>query len=479
MDKKAYDCFCKEESGKIEEKEVVMAEKEINERRRGLLKRVLESKTLNRTLKTVVLSAFLSGKAMSSKAVEPQVKDAAVDAVEQKTEAMPSQRLSENYAKLQKFADFPELSPAQAAFVDHTYIVDHDLWIERDSIAVKCVDSRYVQDLSLTDVACARECKALPKSEQSADGYISFRRDPGVIGSDGKSTYNGIISTDFNATKQSIVLMYCSNNEQVAALGRQMINGDHAETAERIRRQIYREDGTIVGPEELAKVLNGRDFLSLKGKIKNLGSRSAFNRMYQRVCRSDYENSVAFQEDYALKFYGIGRKGNLNTLNQKVKQANGGKADLTKVRPAVIASALSEMIAKGHGTLAANPLALKLKTLNGTAASTNIINARVLGPSARAQADKMAKYDYLTLKLVREMFSLTNNLAFYEAVNKKIEEHEAVLEGCRQDLLNRSLPQSVGDGLKIRSPQEQMRQIKLKADTALLKKFMDERGIGK
>lgn len=92
-----------------------MAEKEINERRRGLLKRVLESKTLNRTLKTVVLSAFLSGKAMSSKAVEPQVKDAAVDAVEQKTEAMPSQQLSENYAKLQKFADFPELSPAQAA----------------------------------------------------------------------------------------------------------------------------------------------------------------------------------------------------------------------------------------------------------------------------------------------------------------------------------------------------------------------------
>ena len=91
----------------------------------------------------------------------------------------------------------------------------------------------------------------------------------------------------------------------------------------------------------------------------------------------------------------------------------------------------------------------------------------------------MAKYDYLTLKLVREMFSLTNNLAFYEAVNKKIEEHEAVLEGCRQDLLNCSLPQSVGDGLKIRSPQEQMRQIKLKADTALLKKFMDERGIGK
>ena len=85
-----------------------MAEKEINERRRGLLKRVLESKTLNRTLKTVVLSAFLSGKAMSSKAVEPQVKDAAVDAVEQKTEAMPSQRLSENYAKLQKYADYPE-----------------------------------------------------------------------------------------------------------------------------------------------------------------------------------------------------------------------------------------------------------------------------------------------------------------------------------------------------------------------------------
>ena len=33
-----------------------MAEKEINERRRGLLKRVLESKTLNRTLKTVVRS---------------------------------------------------------------------------------------------------------------------------------------------------------------------------------------------------------------------------------------------------------------------------------------------------------------------------------------------------------------------------------------------------------------------------------------
>ena len=83
MDKKAYDCFCKEESGKIEEKEVVMAEKEINERRRGLLKRVLESKTLNRTLKTVVLSACHSGKAMSSKAVEPQVKDAAVDAVAQ------------------------------------------------------------------------------------------------------------------------------------------------------------------------------------------------------------------------------------------------------------------------------------------------------------------------------------------------------------------------------------------------------------
>ena len=54
-----------------------------------------------------------------------------------------------------------------------------------------------------------------------------------------------------------------------------------------------------------------------------------------------------------------------------------------------------------------------------------------------------------------------------------------MLEGCRQDLLNRSLPQSVGDGLKIRSPQEHMRQIKLKADTALLKKFMDERGIGK
>ena len=177
-----------------------MAEKEINERRRGLLKRVLESKTLNRTLKTVVLSAFQSGMAMRSKAdatqdkeaAEPQVKDAAVDAVEQKTEAMPSQRLSENYAKLQKFADFPELSPAQAAFVDHTYIVDHDLWIERDSIAVKCVDSRYVQDLSLTDVACARECKALPKSEQSADGFISFRRDQGEIGSGGKSTYNGI-----------------------------------------------------------------------------------------------------------------------------------------------------------------------------------------------------------------------------------------------------------------------------------------------
>ena len=111
-----------------------MAEKEINERRRGLLKRVLESKTLNRTLKTVVLSAFLSGKAMSSKAVEPQVKDAAVDAVEQKTEAMPSQRLSENYAKLQKFADFPELSPAQAAFVDHTYIVERDQTIYRTDV---------------------------------------------------------------------------------------------------------------------------------------------------------------------------------------------------------------------------------------------------------------------------------------------------------------------------------------------------------
>lgn len=92
-----------------------------------------------------------------------------------------------------------------------------------------------------------------------------------MIGSDGKSTYNGIISTDFNATKQSIVLMYCSNNEQVAALGRQMINGDHAETAERIRRQIYREDGTIVGPEELAKVLNGREFFVAERKNQEPG----------------------------------------------------------------------------------------------------------------------------------------------------------------------------------------------------------------
>ncbi len=409
-----------------------MVEKENIERRRQLVKRVLQSKILNRTLKALVLSTFLSGKAMSSKAASLPVKDTPPEPTEQKLSGMPSQNLTENVDKLKKFADFPELSPDQAAVTAHTYIVDHNLWIISDSIVVKCVDSRYVQDLSLTDVACARECKALPKSAQTADGYISFQRDPGVIGYDGKATYNGIISTDFNATKQSIVLMYCSNNEKTAALGRQMINGDYTEIAARIRRQIYHDDGTIAEPRELLKILNGKDFLMLQGKIKNLGNRTAFNRMYQQVCRSDMENSIAFQEDYALKFYGVGRKGNLSTLNQKIKQANGGKADLTKVKPAVIASALSEMIAKGHGTLAANPMALKLTILNRTTAPTNISNARVLGPSARTQADKMAQYDYLTLKMVREMFSLSNNLAFYEAINQKVEAHEHMLESYRE-----------------------------------------------
>ena len=61
---------------------------------------------------------------------------AAVDAVEQKTEAMPSQRLSENYAKLQKFADFPELSPAQAAFVDAPGLLLYRLGMEGGFLSV-------------------------------------------------------------------------------------------------------------------------------------------------------------------------------------------------------------------------------------------------------------------------------------------------------------------------------------------------------
>lgn len=460
-------------------KEVRMAEKDIKERRRSLLQRIAQSKTLSRALKTAVLGSFLAGKAMNSQAVSLPTRDTAVDGVEQKTDAMPSQKLTKEYSKLQKFADFPELSPEQADLVEHTYVIDHNFWIEHDSIVVKCVDARYVQDLSLTDVACARECKALPKSEQSKDGYISFRRDPGVIGNDGKATYNGIISTDFNATKQSIVLMYCSIDENIAKLGRQMINGDYAEAAERIRRQIYHSDSTIAQPAELAKILNGRDFAFLKNKIKNLGNRAAFNRMYQKVCRSDYESSVTFQEQYALFFYGIGRKGNLVTLNQRVKQANGGRADLTKVSPAVTASALSEMIAKGHGTLAANPIALKLKTLNNTLASTSITNARVLGPAARAQADKMVKYDYLTVKMAQEMFLLTNNLTFYEKINEQIAAFEQKINEARENAVNAPTLTHAQDALKMPTYQKDTHQLRPKTDTLQLQNFIKERGLSK
>ncbi len=432
-----------------------MEEKE-SSRRRNILKRILQSKTLNRSVKTMVLGALLSGKSMNGKAAEVQVKDAEVAPVERTTEAMPSSRIAEQkITKLQKFSEIPELPIEQTSLVNRTYIVDHNAWIEHDRIVVKCVDARYVQDLSLTDVACARECKALPKNEISEDGYITFHRDPGVIGNDGKATYNGIISTDFNATKQSIVLMYCSNNEKIVRLAEQMINGDHKAEAEKIRRQIYHNDSTIASPEELKEIFVSKEFLNLKRNIKNLNNRAAFNRMYQRVCRSDVESSLDFQEQYALIFYGIGRGGNLNRLNQKIKQVNGANVDLTKVRPVVIAAALSEMIAKGHGTLTNKPMMLKLQMLNNVSSATNITNARVLGPAARAHADKMAKYDYLTLKMVTEMFDLTNNLRFYEGVKKKIQEHEQKIDRYQQKMMEQrfiNTTKMAQDALKIDMP---------------------------
>ncbi len=429
-----------------------MKEKE-SSHRQNILKRILQSKLLNRSVKTMALGALLSGKSMNSKAAEIQVRDTEIVPMERTTEAVPSSRITEQkITKLQKFSEIPELPIEQVALGNYTYIVDHKAWIEHDSIVVKCVDARYVQDLSLTDVACARECKALPKNEISEDGYIAFHRDPGVIGNDGKATYNGIISTDFNATKQSIVLMYCSNDEKIVRLAEQMINGDHKEVAEKIRRQIYHNDNTIASSEELKQIFASKEFQELKKNIKNLDNRTAFNRMYQQVCRSDVESSIDFQKQYALIFYGIGRVGNLNSLNQKIKQVNGENVDLTKVRPVVIASALSEMIAKGHGTLTSKPMMLKLQMLNNVSSTTNITNARVLGPAARAHANKMAQYDYLTMEMVKEMFGLTNNARFYEEIKKKIRKHEQLINRHQQKIIDQyfvNTSKMAQDALKI------------------------------
>ena len=446
-----------------------MSEKNLEHKKQRLLDKISQS-SMGKAVKAMALTTLLAGKSFGAKAATVDVKDAQTNAVEQRVNVMPSEQ-APSFDIKEKFSEIPSLSPYLAAFVDHTYIIDQKMWAERDSLIVKCVDSRYVQDLSLTDVACARECKALPKEKQSADGYISFNRDPGVIGSDGKATYNGIISTDFNATKQSIILMCCSNDEKIAALGRQMVNGDCSELANKIKKQIYHSDSTIVEPEELQKIFSSKEFILLRSKIKNQGNRAAFNQMYQRVCRSDYESSIKFQEQYALVFYGVGRKGNLNTLNQKVKEANGNKADLTKVNPAVIGAALSEMIAKGHGTLTSNPMMLKLSVLNNTSSSANITNARVLGPTARHQADKQGKYDYLTLKMVDELFSITNNLEFYEKVQQKVAEQEQQIERARQIELERTAAvKQESLGIKpIIKPQE------LKIDTAQLKQLMERK----
>lgn len=445
-----------------------MSEEELEQRKKSLLERISQS-SMGKTVKAMALTTLLAGKTLGAKAATVEVKDAQTNATEQRVDAMPSSHI-QSYDKKEKFDDIPELPAHLAAFVDHTYIVDRKMWSERDSIVLKCVDSRYVQDLSLTDVACARECKALPKSKQSADGYISFHRDPGVIGSDGKATYNGIISTDFNATRQSIVLMCCSNDEKIAALGRKMINGDYSELAEKIRKQIYHSDSTIAEPAELQKIFNSKEFILLRSKIKNQGNRTAFNQMYQRVCRSDYESSIKFQEQYALVFYGVGRKGNLNSLNHKIKEVNGNKADLTKVNPAVIGAALSEMIAKGHGTLVANPMKLKLNVLNNTGSSANITNSRVLGPAARMQADKQNKYDYLTLKMVDELFSITNNLEFYEKVQQQVQQQEQMIEQQRQQELNRSSDIS-RETLKTYKPEIKAENIKI--DAFQLQQLMD------
>lgn len=446
-----------------------MSEKNLEQKKKRLLDKISQS-SMGKAVKAMALTTLLAGKSLGSKAATVDVKDAQTNAVEQRVNAMPSEQMA-SFDKKEKFNEIPELSPYVAAFVDHTYIIDQKMWSERDTIVLKCVDSRYVQDLSLTDVACARECKALPKDRQTADGYISFNRDPGVIGSDGKATYNGIISTDFNATKQSIILMCCSNDEKIAALGKQMVNGDCSELISRIKKKIYHEDGTTASPAELQKTFADKDFIFMRNKIKNRDNRAAFNLMYQKVCRSDVESSIKFQEQYALVFYGIGRKGNLTTLNQKIKEANGNKADLTKVNPAVIGAALSEMIAKGHGTLAANPMMLKLNVLNNTGSSTNITNARVLGPTARQQADKQSKYDYLTLKMVDELFSITNNLDFYEKVQQKVAEQEQQIERARKIDLKRSAVVSE-ETLNIKpiiKPKE------LKIDTFQLKQMLDRK----
>ena len=445
-----------------------MTEKDLSEKKQGLLERISQSK-MAKAVKTVALTALLSGKTMGAKAVETEVEDAKQDKIELSVTSSTPQ-------KIQKFEDIPELPVELASFVDHTYIVDQKMWAERDSIVVKCVDSRYVQNLSLTDVACARECKALPKSQQSEDGYISFNRDPGVIGSDGKATYNGIISTDFNATRQSIVLMCCSNDEKIAALGRQMVNGDCKDLVERVKKQVYREDGTLAEPAELQKVFAGRDFALLRGKIKNQGNRAAFNQMYQKVCRSDVESSIKFQEQFALTFYGIGRKGNLSTLNQKIKEANGGKADLTKVKPAVIGSALSEMIAKGHGTLTSNPMMLKLSVLNNTSSATNITNSKVLGPAARMQADKQSQYDYLTMRMVDELFLLTNNTEFYGKVQEKVQANEQNIEEFKKEEQKRSI-YNYRDALKLSDPEIKPEQIKI--DTLQVQEFLRRHSKGR
>lgn len=441
--------------------------------RRKLVEKILQSRNFGLKVKGLFLGSLLtiSSNTAGAKAASLPERDAEAPRVAQTIRHLPSSVVAGEYEKLKKFADFEELSPAQTGVVGHTYIVDHNVWIEHDSIVIKCVDSRYVQQLSLTDVACARECKPLDKSKQSADGYISFNRDPGVIGNDGKATYNGIISTDFNATRQSIVLMYCHPDKGISALGQQMINGDYQEIRDRLRRQIYPGEGRIADSETLVEVFNSKDFALLRGKIKNQTNRRDFNLMYQKVCRSDVESSLAFQEIYALTFYGVGRKGNLRTLNERIKKANGGKADLSKVRPAVIGAALSEMIAKGHGTLAASPEKLKLSVLNNTSLAGNITNAGVLGATARKQADKMSEYDYLTENMLRELLAVTGDSSFFTAVYEKIQAHEAMLakeyekhmenmQTARQTLLR--------DALRIEAP----KKLNIRPDVQQIKKSL-------
>lgn len=433
-------------------------EKQIKTRLQNILQKITKSKTLRPAIKVAVLSAFLSGKAMNSEAATIEVRDAETNRIEMVSSKTPGITKTDNakWQKMKSFSEIPELSLEDATFVDHTYIIDHNAWMNDDSIVVKCVDLRHVQDISLTDIACSRECHALPKSAVAEDGYVTFDRDPGVIGSDGRSTYNGMFSTDFNSSRQSIALMYCSNDSNEVKLGQQMIGGNHDELAQKIRNRLYNNDSTIVSPQQLAQVLNSSDFRILKNRVKNSTNRSAFNLMYQKVCRSNEAASVDFQEHYMLNFYGVGRVGNLYTLNEKIKEVNGKENDLTKVKPSVIGAALSEMIAKGHGTLSASDAEnLRLQRLNDTSSNSSITNARVLGNNARIQADKMDQYDYLTLKMAKEMFYVTNNVSFYNKVMEKVDEHEQKIIERNEEILyggmNKKLEQPT-DAIKVISP---------------------------